>query len=261
MGHLQGNGYGLVEKPGHKKIIWWGTTETSFRESDEKGMAVLNKLKYIIRGIKMLQVPAGEFKMKSLPGGGYDESANQEPVSKLPLFYIAKYETTVSMYAEYLNKSFREGAGWNKRMSDSRRCGIVQNGANPTFTYSVTPGRENFPVTYVSWYDAAVFLRWCGLRLPSEAEWEKAIRGGIYLDGDKTKQRKNPLPERMATKQSSVKILCPRENIHGEMNHQTLMAFIGVIMTETMMDFHIRPQWVVSANSIVLMESAIWREM
>ncbi|MHC4088635.1 MAG: formylglycine-generating enzyme family protein, partial [Planctomycetota bacterium] len=185
-----------VESPGHKKTIWWGTTETNFRESDVAGTADLNKSKFIIHGIKMVRVPAGEFKMKSLPGGGYDESTSQEPVGELPLFYIAKCETTVSMYAEYLNKIGREGAGWNKRMSNSSRCGIVQNGSAPNFTYSVTPGRENYPVTYVSWYDAAAFLKWCGLRLPSEAEWEKAIRGGIYFDGDKTKQRKNPLPER-----------------------------------------------------------------
>ncbi|MBW8040568.1 MAG: formylglycine-generating enzyme family protein [Planctomycetes bacterium] len=196
MEHLQGNGYGLVESPGHKKIVWWGTTETSFGESGETGMANLNKSKMIIRGIKMLRVPAGEFKMKSLPGGGYDESKSQEPVDKLPLFYIAKYETTVSMYTQYLNKTGREGTGWNQRMSDSRRCGIVQKGSAPNFTYSVKQGRANYPVTYVSWYDAVAFLRWCGLRLPSEAEWEKAIRGGIYLDGNKTKQRKNPLPER-----------------------------------------------------------------
>jgi formylglycine-generating enzyme required for sulfatase activity len=195
--HLQGNGYGFIESPGHKKIVWWGTTETNFRESSTAGTADLNKLKYIIRGIKMVRVPAGEFKMKSLPGGGYDESRwDEEPACELPLFYIAKYETTVAMYAEYLNKTGREGAGWNKRMSVSNRCGIVQNGASPAFTYSVTPGRENYPVTYVSWYDAAAFLRWCGLRLPGEAEWEKAFRGGIYLDGDQIKKCKNPLPDR-----------------------------------------------------------------
>ena len=40
------------------------------------------------------------------------------------------------------------------------------------------------------------FLRWCGLGLPTEPEWEKALRGGFYLDGDETKARANPLPER-----------------------------------------------------------------
>jgi formylglycine-generating enzyme required for sulfatase activity len=200
MKHLRGNGYGLVESPGHKKIIWWGTSETSFKKLGETGethIADFSELKFRIRGMNMVRVPTGEFRMMSLPGGGYDESRwDEEPACELPLFYIAKYETTVSMYADYLNEIGQEGAGWNKRMSNSNRCGIVQNGAAPNFTYSVKPGRENYPVTYVSWYDAAAFLRWCGLRLPSEAEWEKSLRGGIYLDGDKTKQRKNPLPER-----------------------------------------------------------------
>jgi formylglycine-generating enzyme required for sulfatase activity len=199
MEHLQGNGYGLVENPGHKKTIWWGTGETSFQvlgETSEMRIADFSQLKFCIRGMKMLRVPAGEFKMKSLPGGGYDESADQEPIKKLPLFYIAKYETTVAMYADYLNEIGREGAGWNKRMSNSNRCGIVQNGTAPDYTYSVAPGRENYPVTYVSWYDAISFLKWCGLRLPSEAEWEKAFRGGLYLDGVKAKQHINPLPER-----------------------------------------------------------------
>jgi len=185
MSTLRGNGFNIVEKPGHKKIIWWGTGETSF--------ANLTQAEIRVRGIQMVRIPAGKFIMKSLPGGGLDESGVTRPDCNLPLFYMAKHETTISMYVDYLNEVGGEGAGWNQRMTDSERCGIIRHN---NYTYSIKPGRGDYPVTYVSWYDATNFLQWCGLRLPTEAEWEKALRGGIYLDGDATKQRKNLLPER-----------------------------------------------------------------
>jgi formylglycine-generating enzyme required for sulfatase activity len=83
-------------------------------------------------------------------------------------YSIATYVVTNAQYAEFLNATTGSDPNdqlhlWSPGMDPAHGGGIAQNYTFPypgTYTYSVVAGRENLPVTWVSFYDALRFANW-----------------------------------------------------------------------------------------------------
>ena len=118
----------------------------------------------------MVLIPAGQFQMGSKPDAGGED---KRPAVQVDAFYLDEYEVTNAQFKAFVDAN----PNWQKdriakRFHDGTYLKHWSGNDYPS-------GTANHPVTHVSWYAAMAYAEWAGKRLPTEAEWEYAARGGV----------------------------------------------------------------------------------
>jgi formylglycine-generating enzyme len=129
--------------------------------------------------LKLPSPPGSQSSVGDLPGmiliqGGWlkmgtmDGYFSEQPVHEVQVNYFYIDETEVT------NEQFQKFANETQYVTDAEKAS-----SDIDWKTFATTTRMNHPVVMISWNDATAYVRWAGKRLPTEAEWEYAARGGL----------------------------------------------------------------------------------
>jgi D-alanyl-D-alanine carboxypeptidase len=137
---------------------------------------------------ELIFVDGGQFIMGCSTDQNQQCISDEKPSVRVELydFWIGQYEVTNAQYAEFLSQLGNQTEGGSEwyRFDQYSLIKKLEDGS-----FQPIKGFEDYPVTNTSWYGAKAYTVWLSqqnnkyYRLPTEAEWEYAARGGLESKG------------------------------------------------------------------------------